>query len=272
MSYVEKVLERYDDTPFTAWFDHFSEGHIHLGYWPKEREDQTFAEAARQLTGILMDKLDVKKDHRVLDAGCGVYAGPAIQLAKEKECEVAGITLEELAGQIVPERAASEGVEQKVRVHTGNAEKIPFNDQSFDRAWMIEMLVHIPDKDAVLREVHRTLKPGGKIVIADFPAGENFSPENEWISGNYFIPISFTEFKEMLGDIGFEVLSEEDYNETVALPTFQKILNIAKENPEKVKEVAGEDMYQVTTESVPSGIEAHKNRVLTYGIFEARKV
>lgn len=214
----------------------------------------------------------MEKDHRVLDAGCGVYAGPAIQLAKEKECEVTGVTLEERAGQIVPKRAAMKGVEQKVRVHTGNAEKLPFNDQSFDRAWMIEMLIHIPDKEAVLREVHRTLKPGGKIVIADFPASENFSPENEWISGNHFIPSSFTEFEEMLSDSGFEVLSAEDYNETVAIPTFKKILDIAKENPEKVKEVAGEDMYQVTTESVPSGIEAHKNRVLTYSIFEARKV
>lgn len=73
------------------------------------------------------------------------------------------------------------------------------------------------------------------MVIADFPAGENFSSEHEWISGNHFIPSSFAKFEEMLGNIGFEVLSAEDFNETVAILTFLKILNIAQENPEKVK-------------------------------------
>jgi cyclopropane fatty-acyl-phospholipid synthase-like methyltransferase len=271
MSYVESVIERYDDTPFTAWFDHYSEGQIHLGFWPKDRQNQTFAEAATQLTGLLIEKLDVNKDQRVLDAGCGVYAGPAIQLAKEKGCEVTGVTLEERAEQIVPERAASKGVGEKVRVHSGNAEQLPFNDESFDRAWIIEMLIHIPDKAAVLREVNRVLKPGAKLVIADFPAGENFTPDNEWVRDNFFKPSGFADFNQLLNDIGFEVLSAEDYNETVAIPTFQKMLKYTRENPVETKDVVGDEMYQIIEQSVPAGINAHKNRVLTYGIIEARK-
>lgn len=47
------------------------------------------------------------------------------------------------------------------------AEDLPFPDQSFDLAVAYLTLIDIPDPDAAIREVHRTLRPGGSLVIAN---------------------------------------------------------------------------------------------------------
>ncbi|MFP8957992.1 methyltransferase domain-containing protein [Natrialbaceae archaeon A-CW3] len=270
-THEQLVKERYDDTPFTAWFDQYADGQMHLGYWPAEQEDQTFADAAKRLTRLLIEKLQIKDNHRVLDVGCGVTAGPAIHLAEQTGCTVEGVTLEDSAEWIVPERAAAACVDDQVSVHVGNAKQLPFADEQFDRAWMIEMLIHVLDKEAVLREVYRVLRPGGRIVIADFPTDETLTTDHEWVEANHFAPSSYAEFEEMLEDIGFEGVTAEDYNDTVALPTFRRILEHVRTKPEETEAVLGEEMFDVFEHGLPLGVESHENRVLTYGIFTARK-
>ena len=157
MSHEAHVIEQYDDTPFTAWFDHYAAGQMHLGYWPAAHDDQSFAEAATALTWLLIERLGVGEGQRVLDVGCGVFAGPAIQLAGATGCEVDGVTLEPSAKRLVPERAAAAGVADNVRVHVANATALPFPDDDVDAAWLVESLIHVPDKEPVLREVRRVL-------------------------------------------------------------------------------------------------------------------
>jgi SAM-dependent methyltransferase len=54
----------------------------------------------------------------------------------------------------------------KVRLSLGNAEQMPFRDGSFDAAYGSSILHHL-NIDAALAEVHRVLKPGGRIVFAE---------------------------------------------------------------------------------------------------------
>ena len=271
MTHEQHVKARYDDTPFTAWFDQYADGQLHLGYWPAGQEDQTFADAAKRLTGMLIEELEVDGNHRVLDVGCGVTAGPAIQLAEQTGCTVEGVTLENSAERIVPERATAAGVGNQVSVHVGNARQLPFADEQFDRVWMIEMLIHVLDKETVFREVYRVLRSGGRMVVADFPTEETLSTAHEWIEANHFAPSSYAEFEKMLQDIGFEGVTTEDYNNTVAVPTFRRMLEHVRANPEETKAVVGEEMFELFEHGLPLGVDAHENRVLTYGVFTARK-
>jgi len=51
---------------------------------------------------------------------------------------------------------------------TGNGERLPFPDATFDRIICSEVLEHVPDPDLVLAEIARLLKPGG-IFVASVP-------------------------------------------------------------------------------------------------------
>lgn len=45
------------------------------------------------------------------------------------------------------------------------SERLPFEDQAFDLVYSRDLLECMPDKDALIREVHRVLKPGGQVVF-----------------------------------------------------------------------------------------------------------
>ncbi|HZN54719.1 MAG TPA: class I SAM-dependent methyltransferase [Candidatus Polarisedimenticolaceae bacterium] len=45
-------------------------------------------------------------------------------------------------------------------------ERLPFEADSFDVATIFEVLEHIHDQSAVLREIHRVLKPGGTLIVS----------------------------------------------------------------------------------------------------------
>jgi demethylmenaquinone methyltransferase/2-methoxy-6-polyprenyl-1,4-benzoquinol methylase len=70
------------------------------------------------------------------------------------------------------------------RLVEGDAQRIPFQDASFDGAAIIYSIRNIPDIPAAMRELHRVLQPGGLLGILDFgtPKGKIL----EWIYRIYF--------------------------------------------------------------------------------------
>jgi ubiquinone/menaquinone biosynthesis C-methylase UbiE len=48
-----------------------------------------------------------------------------------------------------------------------DATAMPYEDSAFDAAYLVCVLGEIPDQDAALRELHRVLKPGGRLVVGE---------------------------------------------------------------------------------------------------------
>ena len=48
-----------------------------------------------------------------------------------------------------------------------DATAMPYEDASFDAAYLVTVLGEIPDQDAALRELARVLKPGGRLVVGE---------------------------------------------------------------------------------------------------------
>lgn len=77
-----------------------------------------------------------------------------------------------------PVAASIEGIRQRLnmgdRAQVGYAEKMPFSDDFFDAVTISEVIEHLSPEitDAVLTEIRRVLKPGGRI-IGTVPAREN---------------------------------------------------------------------------------------------------
>src|ERR671922_2135609 len=104
---------------------------------------------------------------RVLDLGSG--AGTDSLVAAQmvgREGRVTGIDMTPQMLAKARAAAAELGVEN-VDFVEGEAERLPFEDESFDVVISNGVIDLIPDKDAVFGELSRVLKPGGRIQIAD---------------------------------------------------------------------------------------------------------
>jgi ubiquinone/menaquinone biosynthesis C-methylase UbiE len=49
-----------------------------------------------------------------------------------------------------------------------DARELPYDDGSFDAAYLVTVLGEIPDPGAAIREIGRVLKPGGRLVVGEF--------------------------------------------------------------------------------------------------------
>ena len=125
----------------------------------------------REATMELAELAGVREGMSVLDVGGGV-GGPARLLAGEFGCRVTVLDLTEdftRAGEILTERV---GLSDRVRFHTGNALNMPFDSGSFDLVWTQHASMNIEDKERLYAEIHRVLRPGGRLALHDMMAGE----------------------------------------------------------------------------------------------------
>ena len=64
-------------------------------------------------------------------------------------------------------RKASEHRITNIVPTQGDAQDLPYPSDTFDAAYMTVTLGEVPDQDAVLRELRRVLKPGGRLVVGE---------------------------------------------------------------------------------------------------------
>ncbi len=103
---------------------------------------------------IMRRRVDLE-GKRILDIGCGV--GAFVRRLREFSQRVAGIDIDAErvieGGKEVPDLALAVG------------ESLPFTDGVFDIVLLHEVLEHVTDDRATLREARRVLAPGGRVVI-----------------------------------------------------------------------------------------------------------
>jgi SAM-dependent methyltransferase len=102
-----------------------------------------------------LERLPLRADARVLDAGCG--SGRTLQeLARFGE--VTGVELDPDAADLARRRGHGE-------VRVGRLEELPWEDDSFDLITCLDVIEHTPDDRATLRELLRVARPGGFLLV-----------------------------------------------------------------------------------------------------------
>ncbi|MER6998719.1 methyltransferase domain-containing protein [Streptomyces sp. NPDC000410] len=160
----DKVVEFYDN--FTEVFREIWGDNLHVGYWHDAADEAPVEKATDQLTDQLIARLAPRQGQRILDVGCGI-GEPAFRLARAAAVDVVGVSISRYQVGRANERAGALDLAGRVSFQYADAAELPFPDASFDGAWAFESLIHMPDKEKVLREIKRVLRPGSTLVLAD---------------------------------------------------------------------------------------------------------
>lgn len=137
---------------------------LHYGVF--DRGDEDLAEATGNLTRRMIGGARLERGLTVLDVGCGTGA-PACDLAEQHGVEVVGITTSPVGVETATRRAAQRGLSDSVRfeLRDGTANGLP--DESFDRVWVLESSHLMRDREGLVAECARVLRPGGRMVLCD---------------------------------------------------------------------------------------------------------
>ncbi len=146
-------------------------------------------------------------DMHILDVGCGV-GGSTRRLAYEIGCQVTGVDLSDEYIDAAERLTKLFNMQTRAKFHAASALDMPFEDNSFDGAWSIQMNMNIEDKLGLMKEIFRVLKPGGRAVLYELCAHKNtpvYYP-TPWAQDN---TMSFLvvpeEFRKIITDAGFEI-------------------------------------------------------------------
>lgn len=111
-------------------------------------------------------KLDAVRD--VLDVGCGVgHWGMLLASVMPEHVRFTGIDREPSWVEQARTRALALGLEGRFSYRQGEAERVPFPDDSFDLTTCQTVLIHLPDPAAAVSEMMRVTRPGGLVAVAE---------------------------------------------------------------------------------------------------------
>ncbi|RKZ43340.1 MAG: SAM-dependent methyltransferase, partial [Gammaproteobacteria bacterium] len=132
----------------------------------------------RQATEHFVDQLNFSKQDHVLDVGCGL-GGASRYVAHRYNNQVTGIDLTEEYIETGNALCAWVKLHKHISLHQASALSMPFQDKTFDGAYMMHVGMNIDDKAELFKEIYRVLRPGASFGVYDVmrnKAGELIFP------------------------------------------------------------------------------------------------
>lgn len=165
-------------------------------------------------------QLDMKPGHRSLDLGCG-KGRVAAHLAMISGAKVIGINIDH--GQLDNAVCYAKKKRLSEQLQYMNADfndlPLPFEDNYFDSVYELQAISLSRDLEKLCCELHRVLKPGGKLSFLEWVRLPNYDPQNPHhvklmqrikpLVGAISTP-SPEEMEEALRKAGFQILLSED--------------------------------------------------------------
>jgi ubiquinone/menaquinone biosynthesis C-methylase UbiE len=224
-SYRETIIQYYSESgmDYEPWSSNFN---MHFGYFkwganPFKREG-LLNEMNRQVCQRL--NLNREGSHEVVDLGCGVGATSRYFAKNYSLSSVYAITIVPWQLNKANEMTGKD-ISSRIHYQLADYGQTPYVSSSFSGAYAIESSCYDKgsDKSRFLREVHRVLKPGAKLVVADgFRKTKKANPLFEiaykqvckgWSLETF---ASIHDFTDAMKDVGFSKVEVEDISWNIA--------------------------------------------------------
>jgi len=167
-----------------------------------------------------LELLDLSPDDRVLDVGCGTGFGTEGLLQYTDDVHGLDQSIHQM------EKAFEKfGRTDRVNFYRGDAERLPFADDSFDAVWSSGSIEYWPNPVDALAEFRRIVKPGGSVLVVgpNYPNSSVFQRLADAIMLFY----DEAEADRMFAEAGFEdvqhVTMGPSYNPEIAITTLATV-------------------------------------------------
>jgi ubiquinone/menaquinone biosynthesis C-methylase UbiE len=214
--------------------------------------------------GPVADAAGMRRGDKALDVGCGtgVLAREALRRVG-KEGQVVGLDLNE--GML----AVAARTEPDIAWRRGDAASLPFEDASFDVVGSQFALMYFLDRVASLREMWRTLRPGGRLAVAAWApidhargyqilveiAARQCGPEAADVLAAPFVLGDPAEFAKLLADSGISGARVTLHEGSIRFPSVQEFIRIEVKGSPLADMLSDDAMQSLATESEDALVE-----------------
>jgi len=177
-------------------------------YW--KNATKTLEEAQKNKIDHIVKKLDIKQGQKILEVGCG-WGGMAFEIAKQKGCEVLGISLSKNQINYCKKKAKELGLDNQVNFELADYREI---QGQYDRIYSVGMFEHVGKKfyKAFFESINKLLKDDGIFLLHTIGVVDKPSPPNKFIN-KYIFPggvcPSFSQIIEPIEKTGLIVSDTE---------------------------------------------------------------
>ena len=177
-------------------------------YW--KEDTKTLEDAQQNKIDHIVKKLDIKKGQKILEVGCG-WGGMAFEIAKQKGCEVTGISLSKNQITYCKDKAKELGLDNQVNFELADYREIK---GEYDRIFSVGMFEHVGKKfyKSFFESINQLLKNDGIFLLHTIGVVDKPSAPNKFIN-KYIFPggvcPSFSQIIEPIEKTGLIVSDTE---------------------------------------------------------------
>lgn len=247
--------------------------HLHHGLWSGDESSRV---AQVQLTETVAEMAGIQVGDDLLDVGCGM-GGSSIYLAKTRGCRARGVTVSPFQRRWAQASSKWHGVSRQTCFQCMDVEEAKFEAGSFDVIWSIECTEHLFDKGRFFANAGGWLKPGGRMAICAWLAGEDLQDaariqQVKDVCDGFFCPSLGTssDYVSWMESAGLQMVAVEDWTERVL-----KTWEICRDRVQKYRIRCLARVLDRETvlflDRFETILEAYRNGAMRYGCFVARK-
>jgi ubiquinone/menaquinone biosynthesis C-methylase UbiE len=189
--------------------------------FPEIYEQELVGPLFRPWAELALEEIQPPAGERVLDVACGT--GIVARLAKERVGETGNVVGVDLSPAML---AVARRVAPDIDWREGDASALPLRaDEQFGVVFCQQGLQFVPDKLTAVREMHRALRPGGRVAVSTWRPDEEipFVRELRQVAERHLGPIldrrhSFGEtgpLEALLGEAGFRDVRSKTLSRTI---------------------------------------------------------